>query len=143
MRTDENKARIIRIFEEGINHDDQTVFDELISPAYVNHAFPAAGSGPKGFEQSIAMFRGAFPDLNVAVEDAIAQDDRVATRGTMRGTHHGEFMGIPATGKQVEIGYIDIWRLEDGEAVENWVQMDMLGMMQQLGVVPTPERAEV
>jgi predicted ester cyclase len=65
----------------------------------------------------------------------------VVTRGVFAGTHRGDFMGIPATGRKVSIKYLDIWRLENGKAKENWVQMDMLGMMQQLGVIPAPEQA--
>lgn len=82
------------------------------------------------------MFLAGFPDLRVVIEDEIAEGDRVVTRGQMQGTHQGDFLGIPATGKRIDIAYIDIWRLENGKAVENWVQMDMLGMMQQLGVAP-------
>lgn len=69
----------------------------------------------------------------------IAEGDRVCSRGVMYGTHRGEFMGIPPTGKKVEVKYTDIWRLDKGKFVENWVQMDMMGMMQQLGLAPRPE----
>ena len=84
------------------------------------------------------MFLTAFPDFHVTLEDVIAEGDKVASRGVWRGTHQGNFMGIPATGKSVAVSYSDIWRFENGKAVENWVQMDMLGLMQQLGVAPAP-----
>ena len=87
------------------------------------------------------MFRAAFPDLHVTLEDVFGEGDKVATRGYFTGTHQGEFNGIPATGKQVKVSYIDLWRLENGKAVDNWVQMDMIGLMQQLGVIPAPEGA--
>ena len=71
----------------------------------------------------------------------LGEGDKVVTRGTFTGTHQGEFNGIPATGKKVKVSYCDIWRVENGKCVENWVQMDMVGLMQQLGVIPAPEAA--
>ena len=85
------------------------------------------------------MFQTAFPDLRITIEDEFGEGNKVGTRGSMTGTHRGEFMGIPATNKSVKVAYIDLWRVENGKFVENWVQMDMLGLMQQLGVVPAPE----
>lgn len=84
------------------------------------------------------MFKAGFPDLHATVETAIAEGDQVATRGYITGTHKGPFMNIPPTSKSIKVTYTDIWRIENGKAVENWVQMDMLGLMQQLGVIPTP-----
>ena len=138
MSADQNKALIQRGFEEGINQQKLNVFDELLAPNYVNHNMPAPGPGAEGFKQIISMFIDAFPDFQVMVEDMIAEGDKVATRGTWTGTHKGDFMGIPATGKSVVVTYTDLWRFENGKAVENWVQMDMVGMMQQLGVMPAP-----
>lgn len=141
MSVEENKALIRRGFEELINQDNTTLGEELLAPDYINYGFPGLPPGPAGMRQAVAMFRTAFPDFHVAVEAMIAEGDEVATRGTFTGTHQGEFMGIPATGKHIRVGYIDIWRLVGGKAVENWVQMDLLGLMQQLGVVPVPARA--
>jgi predicted ester cyclase len=76
--------------------------------------------------------------MHVTVHDVIVDGDRVAGRGTISGTHRGEFMGIPATGKPINVAYIDIWRAEGDKMVENWVQIDLLGIMQQLGVAPGP-----
>lgn len=137
MSMEENKAIIRRGFEEGVVQGNLDVMNEIIAPNYVNHNFPG-GAGPEGFKQTIMMFKSAFPDMGLTIEDMIAEGDRVATRGTWTGTHRGDFMGIPATGKHVRISYSDIWRLENGKAVENWVQMDILGLMQQLGVAPAP-----
>jgi predicted ester cyclase len=102
---------------------------------------PAPAPGPAGFKQVIGMFHTAFPDLHITIEDEFGAGDKVGTRGSMTGTHQGEFMGIPATNKSVKVSYIDLWRVENGKFVENWVQLDMLGLMQQLGVVPAPEQA--
>jgi predicted ester cyclase len=141
MSVEQNKANVRRGFEEGINQNELHVFEELIGATYVNHSMPAPVSGPEGFKMVIGMFRAAFPDLHITLEDVLGEGDKVATRGYFTGTHQGEFNGIPATGKQVKVSYIDLWRIENGKAIENWVQMDMLGLMQQLGVIPAPEAA--
>jgi steroid delta-isomerase-like uncharacterized protein len=138
MSAEENKAIIRRVFEEGLNQRRLDLFDALLAPTYVNHNMPAPTPGPAGFKAVIGMFLSAFPDISITVEDVLAEGDRVATRGTFRGTHQGEFMGVPPTGKAVAVSYIDLWRLEGGRAVENWVQMDLLGLMQQLGAIPAP-----
>jgi steroid delta-isomerase-like uncharacterized protein len=138
MSTEQNKTLIRRGFEEGINGRNLDYFTQAIAPTYVNHNMPVSDPGPEGFKQVIAMFVNAFPDMQITVEDVIGEGDKVATRGTWRGTHQGDFMGIPATGKSVTVTYSDIWRLENDKAVENWVQMDILGLMQQLGVAPAP-----
>jgi steroid delta-isomerase-like uncharacterized protein len=141
MTAEENKTRLRRVFEEGINQGRRDVIDELIAPDYVNHDLPAPAPGAEGFKQVIGLFWAAFPDLRVAVEEVIAEGDTVASRGTMTGTHRGEFMGIPATGRRVAVRYSDVWRVANGRFVENWVRLDMLGMMQQLGVVPASGQA--
>ena len=84
------------------------------------------------------MFRTAFPDLHVTLEAEFADGNYVFHRGYVTGTHQGEWQGIAPTGKQVKMKTLDIWRVANGKAVENWVQMDMLGLVQQPGVVPTP-----
>jgi predicted ester cyclase len=129
------------MFGEGVNQRNLAVFDEVLAPNYVNYSFPTPAPGPEGFKQVIGMFFQAFPDIHEATEDVIAEGDKVAVRGYFTGTHHGEFMNIPATGKPIRVPYIAMYRLENGKVVENWVQMDMLGMMQQLEVIPQPEAA--
>lgn len=135
---EQNKSLIHRFFEEGINQDQPGIFDEIIAPSYVNYNLPAPAPGPEGLRQVVGMFKAGFPDLHTTVEAVIAEDDKVATRGYITGTQQGPFMNIPPTGKSIKVTYTDIWRIENGKAVENWVQMDMLGLMQQLGVIPTP-----
>ena len=141
MSTEQNKAIIRRVFDEIVNKGNLAVADELLAADYVNHDFPAPVPGAEGFKLVTTMFRSAFPDIVVTLEDAFAEGDKVVTRGVFAGTHTGDFMGVPATGRKVSIKYLDIWRLENGKAKENWVQMDMLGLMQQLGVIPAPEQA--
>ena len=138
MSTEENKALTRRLFEEGINQNNPSVFDELIAPDFVNYdAPPAIQRGPEGMRQLVAMFRTGFPDAHVTIEEELADGDSVIHRGYFTGTHQGDFQGIPPTGKQIKVKTIDIWRVANGKMVENRVQMDMLGLMQQLGVVPS------
>ena len=141
MSLEENKALLRRVFEEAMNKGNLSVIDELIAPNYVNYSLPLPTPGPEGFKQIIGMFRSGFPYFNITIDDEFAEGDKVGTRGTWHGTHRGEFMGIAPTGKEVTVAYIDIWRVENGKFVENWVQMDMMGLMQQLGVVPAPGQA--
>ena len=94
------------------------------------------GSSSEGVKGLIGVLRTAFPDLKFTIEGQIAEGDQVATRLTVRGTHLGEFMGIPATGKQMAVSGVSIWRLADGKLVNEWVNWDSLAMMQQLGVAP-------
>jgi steroid delta-isomerase-like uncharacterized protein len=141
MSTEQNKAIVRRVFDEIVSKGNLSVADELLAADYVNHDFPAPAPGAEGFKLVTTMFRTAFPDIVVKLADVLAEDDKVVTRGVFEGTHKGEFMGIPATGKRVSVKYLDVWRLENGKAKENWVQMDLLGLMQQLGVIPAPEQA--
>jgi predicted ester cyclase len=133
MTTHTASSIVRRIFEEGMNAGRTELYRELIHPEYINHDFPAPVRGVEGFTNVDRIFRTAFPDFRVTIEDEVLAGDRVATRGYFTGTHTGEFMGMPATGRVIRCSYSDIWRLEDGRGRENWVQMDMLGLMQQLG----------
>jgi steroid delta-isomerase-like uncharacterized protein len=133
-------AELVRQIFDEINKGDLESAGKLLAPGYINYGFPGIPSGPEGFTMVIGMFRSAFPDMNVRVDEVIADGDRVATRGRMTGTHQGEFMGIPASGRSVDIGYIDIWRAEDGKLAENWVEMDRVGLLQQIGAIPAPEQ---
>jgi steroid delta-isomerase-like uncharacterized protein len=134
MAPETNKAIVRRIFEEGLNQKNTGILDDLIAPSYVNYDFPMPAPGREGFKQVAAMFLSAFPDQHVVAELQIAEGDKVANRGYWTGTHRGAFLGIPATGKTVRVSFVDIWRIENDQAVENWVQQDIAGLMQQLGV---------
>lgn len=142
MTEEENKVLVLHIQEECFGRGNMDVADELIAPDAVYHDHPPGfPGGPEGTKQFAAMLRSAFPDLHFTVEDVIAEGDKVVVRGTMRGTHQAEFMGIAPTGRQVEMSGIDIGRIADGKLVELWSNFDELGMMQQLGVVPAPGQA--
>jgi steroid delta-isomerase-like uncharacterized protein len=137
MSTEENKAKQRRVWEEIINKGNLAVADELFATNYIYHGpVGMEFKGPEGLKQLISMFRNAFPDIHVTVEDMIAEGDKVVCRITGRGTHKGEMMGIPPTGKQTEVTGIIITRWAGGKEVETWEILDMLHMMQQIGVVP-------
>ena len=140
--TEDNKALNRRFVEEVINEGNLDAIDELLDPGVVDHAAPpGVPTGREGAKQFFAIVRSAFPDLHHTIEDMIAEGDKVVMRSTWSGTHQGEFMGIPATGRRVRVSAIDISRVADGRIVEHWEQSDALGLMQQLGVIPPPEQA--
>ena len=137
--SDANKAIMQRFYDEVVNAGNVDLIDELLSDDFTEHEeLPGVAPGREGVKQFFRMFKQAFPDGTMTAEHVVAEGDTVAARVTVRGTHQGEFMGIPATGKKVTVGYMDMWRLDGGKAVENWVRLDMLGLMQQLGAVPSP-----
>jgi len=137
MSTEENKAKIRRVWEEVLDKGNLALADEIMAPNYVYHGSGGQEfKGPEGFKKLITMFRTAFPDFHVTVDDMVADGDKVAHRATMRGTHKGELMGIAPTGKQVTIAAIVISRFAGGKEVEAWSNLDQLGMMQQMGIAP-------
>jgi steroid delta-isomerase-like uncharacterized protein len=138
MSTEENKALVRRYFEEAWNQGNLEVSDELISSDCVLHfrgtASPFSGDAGKAI---VAAWRTAFPDLQLLFEDCIAEKDRVVLRISFRATHRGEFFGIAPTGKQINVTEMLIARIKDGKVVEMWDEYDDLGMLQQLGVIPS------
>ena len=124
-------------FGEAANTGNFALFREVVAPNSVDHdPAPGQGAGPEGFTQFFTMLRSAFPDLNIAVEHMAADDNNVAFAYTMTGTHQGDFMGVPATGKRVSARGMQIGRFEDGKMVERWGSSDELGILKQLGVEP-------
>ena len=134
--SEENKRLISRIYDEAISSGNYDVIDEVISPNYVSHGLPMSVNGPQEFRQSIEIFRSAFPDLYMLVEEQIADGDQVGNQGYITGTHRGAFLGVPASGQQIKVNVISIWRLENSKVVENWVRIDFMGLMQQIGAAP-------
>lgn len=124
-------------FGEAANSGNFELFHEVVATHSVdNDPAPGQGAGPEGFTQFFTLFRSAFPDLNIAVEHMVADDDNVAFAYTVTGTHQGEFMGIPATGKRIKARGMQIARFEDGKMVERWGSSDELGILKQLGIEP-------
>jgi steroid delta-isomerase-like uncharacterized protein len=141
MSTKENKVTSRRFYEDVFNKGNLALADELFAADYVGHitASPTGMvNGSEGIKQLVTMYRNAYPDTHFTVEDTIAEGDKVVIRWMAKGTHKGELMGVAPTGKQVTGTGIDIIRLSGGKCVESWGEADMLGMLQQLGVVPMP-----
>ena len=138
--SEENKALARRFYEEVWNGQNLDAIDELVAADVVIHsAPPGLPEGAAGVKALIGMYLSAFPDMKMTVEDIIATGDRVVTRWAATGTHQGVLMGVPPTGKHVTATGIGIDRVSGGRVVETWGEFDALGVMQQLGVVPTPE----
>jgi steroid delta-isomerase-like uncharacterized protein len=139
--SEQNKMLVRRVLEEVWNRGNFAVVDELIARDYVGHS-SIETRGAQGYKQFFVAQRKAFPDIQYTVEDQVAEGDRVVTRWKARGTHRGELMGIPPTGKQGAVTGITIFRIVGGNVVECWTNVDELGMLQQLGVIPAPGSTE-
>jgi steroid delta-isomerase-like uncharacterized protein len=122
---------------EAVNSGNLDAFHQVFAPSIIDRD-PASdqGSGPEGFIHFFTGFRAAFPDLNVSVEQLVADDDNVAIAYTITGTHQGDFLGIPATGRRIKARGMQIARFENGLIVERWGSSDQLGILQQIGIDP-------
>ena len=131
------KTAVQTLIEKGFNQKDLHAFEAYFSQNLKDHALPPGV--PEGFEGRklfyLAML-AAFPDMQVKIEDVFGEDDKLVLRWSARGTHNGDMMGIPPTGKQISVGGIAIDRFENGQSVEHWEVFDQVGLMQQLGVIP-------
>ena len=132
-----NKNVVRRLFEEVWNKGNLQVADELFASTYVHHdpSSPDLGRGPESEKKRAMLYRTAFPDLRLTIEDIIAEAETVTARWSCTGTHKGDLSGIAPTGKQFTISGISVARFSNGKMVEGWVNWDALGLMQQLGVV--------
>ena len=130
------KAIINWLYAEYLNEGDPAIADQLVSPEFSG----PGGKGPAGFKAAIEPLRRAFPDLHFVIHDMIIEGTRVAVRWTWQGTHEAPFAGVPATGRLITNEGIAIYRVEHGKITASWAQMDRLGVMQQLGAVPTPAK---
>jgi steroid delta-isomerase-like uncharacterized protein len=122
--------------------DNLDIIEEIYAPDVVWHEPDQEVHGIEEAKRFVTNYKTALPDLNVTVEDAIAEGDKAVTRWTVRGTHHGEVEEFgPPTGRQVEIKGVTMHRIEDGKIVEEWEGYDILSSLQQLGLVPDQEQA--
>ncbi len=127
----DNKAVVRRYVEEYQTGGREAVAAELVAADFIHHSGPAwtrTSTGREWATKFVTMLQAAFPDIESVIHDQIAEGDMVVTRKTFRGTHVGDFMGIPATGKPVVIDAIDILRIADGQLAEHWTLVDMLGL---------------
>jgi steroid delta-isomerase-like uncharacterized protein len=135
--SEENKAiarKFIRMMELG----DPSMADEILAADFYSHAAPDPTASIEGVKATATMMRDASPDAQAHIEFQVAEEDKVVTHYKWSGTHQGEIFGIPATGKQVSWTITTTFRIADGKIREAWVNWDQWGLMQQLGVVPTP-----
>jgi steroid delta-isomerase-like uncharacterized protein len=134
----DNEA-IARAFYEPFNTGDTSIYDTILAEDWADHPLnPGQQPGRAGFAPVIAGFRAIFPDLTITNDDVIACGDKVTVRSTGRGTHQGDLLGIPATGKRVEFMTIDIHRIANGQIAESWHIEDYLSLIYQLGATITP-----
>jgi steroid delta-isomerase-like uncharacterized protein len=138
-----NKDVVRRVFEGLWNKGNLQFADELFSANYVHHdpSTPEFGRGPESEKKRATLYRNAFPDLRITVEDLVGDGEAVTARWSCHGTHKGELNGIAPSGKHFTITGITICRLANNKIVEGWVNWDALGMMQQLGLVPQLTKA--
>ena len=132
------KALAQRWFTEVMNEGKLEVINEICSQDFVDHD-PLPGTSPDlaGLKDFVTHVRSAIPDIETTAEDILVEGDRLAVRSTIRGTHKGDFMGIPASGKKVEVSNYDFVRFENDQAAEHWGTIDSAALMEQIGATPT------
>ncbi|HXV72832.1 MAG TPA: ester cyclase [Acidimicrobiia bacterium] len=139
MSTEENKTLVQRWFKEVVSQGDLSTFDAICAVCHPDFEMikGVANPAPRGIEgtkELISGLRTAFPDLTATVDEQIAEGDKVVSVVTMTGTHKGDFMGMPATGRSFTIPGVSIWEVRGGQLISEWVNWDSMAMMQQLGV---------
>jgi steroid delta-isomerase-like uncharacterized protein len=134
---DQSKSIVRRYLDQAVSQGSASAIDELVSREVVFSSpyTPEPIRGIDGFKQMIAMLHGAFPDLKIHEAQTLAEGETVASRWTATGTHRGEFMGHPPSGREFSISGISIYRVKDGKIAEGWVNDDSLGMLRQLGLL--------
>ena len=136
MSIEENKSIVRRFFEVGPSKGDLDAANELLAPDFFLHVPLPCSPGVRGIDEVVSACRAAFQGLDVTVEDMVTEGDMVAARFTARGVHNGAFMGLPPTGKPITMTGMEIFRLEKGKIAELWGEANLLGLMQQLGILP-------
>jgi steroid delta-isomerase-like uncharacterized protein len=132
-----NKALVTEFIDALFTRGELDAVDRYLAPEFVNHdPFPGCAPDREGLRQTAQVYRQAFPDWHAGQEAHIAEGDLVAERFTARGTHQGEILAVPPTGRQVVLAGINIFRIQDSKLVERWGRTDDLGFQQQLAIVP-------
>jgi steroid delta-isomerase-like uncharacterized protein len=133
-----NPAEFIKRFVEFINSASEKLAHELVSPDAIFHVpgHPEPMVGPAGYLMIVGMMRGGFPDIQWTLEEQISEGDRVAARFTMRGTHRGQFMGVPPTEKPIIVQALNIYHLTNDQIIKEYGSPDMLGLLAQIGALP-------
>jgi steroid delta-isomerase-like uncharacterized protein len=137
--SDNNKKVLRRFYNEVVNAGNIDLIDELLADDFVEHEeVPGLPADREGVKQFFGMMRAAFPDVTFTAEQMLAEGDTVAARATIRGTHQGEFMGVPATGRPVEFQATDFVSFRNGTATAHWGTTDMVALLTQLGAIEPP-----
>ena len=131
MSLEDNKILIRRLKDEVINSRDSAAADRFFAESYRNNV-PGREPGLVGLKLALDEFFSAFPDVSETIDEIVAEGDKVATQGTIRATHRGTFMGVPPTGRTVTFTIQEVSRLEDGKVQEQWVSIDLFGLMNQI-----------
>mgnify|MGYP001544927392 CR=1 FL=1 len=133
QNTEKNKATYQRFIQEVFNKGRLELLPEILSPTYVLHDAPAGmAQGPDAIKQTVTMFRAAFPDLEITLEELVAEGNKVCARSMMRGTHKGTLFGKPASGKKVEVPGLTMVTVIEGRVIESWVRNDVATLMKQI-----------
>ena len=143
MTPDQNNTIAKRFFESAWNDGNLAVLDELVTPDTVDHStlHGQPERGTESFKQIITMFRAGMPNIHLTIDDEIYTGDKVVHRWTLRGAHTGTLLGVPATGKDVAFTGTTIVRMDGGKIAERWANLDVLGLLQQIGAAPPPPAA--
>ena len=135
----QDNIKLQQQFGEAVNSGNLSALRDIVALGAVDHdPAPDQGTGPEGFIKFFTMLRSAFPDLKIAVDHMVADEENVAFAYTVTGTHSGDFLGVPATGRQIKARGMQITRFENGKQVERWGSSDELGILQQIGAAPKP-----
>ncbi len=138
MSAEENK-NLVRRYQDAYNSGKLDELDKILAPNLVSHNhLPGAPTGLVGAKAVHQGLLVAFPDSHTAIDDLVAEGDRVVMRGTATGTNTGSFMGAPPTGKSFKVTTMSVFRIANGKIVEHWGVVDGTGVMQQLGLMPMP-----
>jgi predicted ester cyclase len=140
MSSNDNIEKLRRLLTQTFSQGDYSVIDDLVAPDYVEHQNGSQGTGPATVRRTASGLRASFPDLHLEIQEAIANEDTVWVRVRGQGTDTGGVAGRPPSGRHIEVDVVDIVRFRDGLMSEHWGVADRLGMLQQVGAVPAPER---
>jgi steroid delta-isomerase-like uncharacterized protein len=140
LTPEQNNAVVVRFFEAAWNEGNFPVMDELLAPSSIDHSTVTGKTetGSESFKQIVGMFRNAMPDIHLTIDDEIYAGDKVVHRWTLSGTHQKELFGVPPTNKRLTFTGTTTVRVADGKIAERWTNIDELGLLRQLGVVPPP-----
>lgn len=141
MTSSQNAATVLQMLDAAWNRGDTSVLDTTVAEDHIDHDDNGDDIGRDHLVQAILAYRAAFPDMRMSFDDQIADGDKVVTRWTANGTHQGQLDAIPATGRLARISGIFIHQLTDGEITQTWTSFDRLGLLQQLGVIPSADSA--